>query len=292
MDSRERAILKTLLYADLFDYPLREEEIYKFLIADKKTEKGEFREVLKKIKIPIGLSKGFFFLSERRELIKEREKKEKISLEKLKKAKKIIKRLSLIPTASLIGISGALSMKNSDKDDDIDIFVISKKGFAWTTRFLLVTLLSIFGVYRNRGSKNYSDKICLNMILDESCMSFGKNSQDIYTAHEIVQLLPIFDREKTYERFVKENFWVKNFIPNFLINKNYSRKRSSIFNKLLILLLRALFLEKTSKFLQLNYMKGHITKEVVEDGFLKFHPFDYKTYVLKAYNKRLSQYGL
>src|ERR1035437_3295942 len=166
MDSRERAILKTLLYSNLFDYPLKREEIYKFLITDKKIEKTEFHKAFKTLRIPVKSSEGFYFLFERKELVKIRKEREKISLGKMQKAKKIIRILSLIPTIKFIGISGALSMKNSDKDDDIDIFVITKKGSVWITRFIMVVFLLMLGVYRNKNSKTYSDKICLNMLLD------------------------------------------------------------------------------------------------------------------------------
>ncbi len=292
MDSREKAILKTLLYSDFFNYPLKKEEIYKFLISDKKITRRDFQKAFRKTKMPIGMRKGFFFLTERKELVTKRERKEKASLKKLKKARKIVMLLSLLPTVKFIGISGALAMKNSDENDDIDIFVISKKGFVWTTRLLLISILSLLGVYRNRKSKDYSDKICLNMIIDETRLKFIKNNQDLYTAHEIGQLLPIFDKEGAYEAFIKANLWIKNFMPNILINKNYSKKKENILGRLSTLLFRMLFLEKITKFLQLSYMKNHITKEVVEDNFLKFHPFDYKTYILKKYNKKTASLGL
>ena len=92
-------------------------------------------------------------------------------------------------------------MHNSDTDDDIDIFVISNKGFAWTTRLLTAVLLIMLGAYRNKNSKNVKDKICLNFILGEDEMHF--KNQDLFTAHEIVQLLPIFTRDKTYQRFIR-----------------------------------------------------------------------------------------
>jgi hypothetical protein len=39
-------------------------------------------------------------------------------------------------------------------------------------------------------------------------------------------------------------------------------------------------------------MKAHKTKEVTEDGFLKFHPYDYKKHVLNEYKRRLEESGL
>lgn len=285
MDNRERAILKTLLYSDCFDYPLSLEEIYKFLITNEKIGKTEFHRILQNLNMSVKSSKGFYFLPGREELVKKREDREKTSLKKLQKAKKIIKILSLIPTVKLIGISGALSMKNSGKDDDVDIFVITKKDFVWTTRLLMIVFLLIFGVYRTKNSLNYSDKICLNMLLDENKMNLEKN---LYIAHEIVQLIPIFERDNAYKAFILENKWVEDFMFNVLEgNKSYSKKKSGMIDHALIFLLNFFAFEKLSKFLQVNYMKKHITKEIIRDGILRLHPFNYGSYVLRIYKKKL-----
>jgi hypothetical protein len=290
MDSREEAILKTLLYSNLFDYPLQEEEIYNFLIA-KKMDRKEFSTILKSGKIPIDFSEGSFFLKGDRKLVRKRQAREIISLEKLKKAGKIIRKLSLIPTIKLIGISGTLAMKNCEKNNDIDIFVIAESGLTWTTRFLTAGLLSILGVYRNKSSKQYQDKICLNLVLSEDRMLFDK--EDLFTAHEIIQLLPVFERGGIYKKFLSTNGWVKKFLPNFQIkHKPVFKKQQNHFDRLFISICKILFLEKILKTLQLFYMRKAITKERLENGFIGLHPFDYKSHVLKKYNAEISKFGL
>jgi hypothetical protein len=290
MDSRERAILKTLLYSDFFDYPLKIEEIYKFLITDKKIEKTDFHKFLKNLKTKVKFEKGFYFLPGRGKIVTIRNNREKVSLPKMQKAQKLIKLLSLIPTVKFIGISGALSMRNSDKDDDIDIFVITKKGFVWITRLLMVIYLLLLGVYRNKNSKKYSDKICLNMLLDESHMKLEK---DLYIAHEIAQLIPVFERDSTYKLFLQENEWVKKFMINVVMeNKTHLKKKSGIIEYALVFVFNLFVFEKISKVLQLFYMKKHITKETVEDNVLRLHPFDYGAHILHAYNEKVKELGL
>jgi hypothetical protein len=290
MDNRERAILKTLLYSDFFDYPLKEEEIFKYLITDKKIDKIQVHKVLKQFKIAVESNKNFYFLSGRKSLVKKRINREKISLQKFKKAKKIIKILSLIPTIRLIGISGTLSMRNSEKHDDIDIFVITQENFVWTTRFLLIIFLVLLGVYRTRNSKNYSDKICLNMMLDEGSMKLEKN---LYIAHEISQLVPVFEKDNTYKKFLLENKWIENFMINALNDKKiYLKKKSNTMDFILNWLFDFFAFEKIAKYLQLIYMKKHITSEIVKPGVLRLHPFDYKSYILQSFNKKINELGL
>jgi hypothetical protein len=285
MDSREQAILKTLLYSSLFDYPLKREEIYNFLIG-LKIDKKEFNKILKSSKLPIKSSKGYFFLSGKDDFLEKRQKREKVSLEKLRKAEKIIKTIGMVPTIKLIGISGTLAMKNSEKEDDIDLFIVAEKNLVWLTRFLIVPLLILKGVYRTRGSKNNADKICLNLLLGEEKMRF--EDMNLFTAHEIAQLVPVLEKRGTYRKFLEENKWIKDFLPNTSINKKIKfKKQDSIYENVFMILAKILFLEKISRSLQLFYMKGHITKERLENSFIGLHPLDYKSKVLRDFQKGL-----
>jgi hypothetical protein len=289
MDNRERAILKTLLYSNFFDYPLREEEIFKYLITDKKIDKVLFHKILKRLKRLVKSDKQFYFLFGRKELVRKRIDREEISLQKLKKAKNIINKLSLIPTIKLIGISGTLSMKNSESRDDIDIFVITQKGLVWTTRLLMIILLFILGAYRTRNSKTYSDKICLNMLLDENFMKLEKN---LYIAHEIAQLVPVFEKDNAYKNFLQANKWVEEFMVNALDNgKVYLKKKSNTVDFIFNWLFNFFAFEKITKFLQLTYMRKHITKEIVKTGIVRLHPFDYKYYILQSFNQKIKERG-
>ncbi len=290
MGNSREAILKTLLYADIFNFPLEKKEVWKFLISkDKSDEKNLFKNISAKDKF-IEFKNGFYFIKGRKELVKLRQKRQKISEEKLKKAKKIVKKISYFPTVKFIGISGALSMQNSDEEDDIDLFVITEKNLVWTTRFILVLSLILMGVYRNKNSKDYKDKICLNMIIDEENMIFDIKNQNLYTAHEIIQTVPLFERDNTYKEFIEKNNWYEKFLVNATIKKIYLRKKTNYFDLFFIKLLNIIFIEKITRFIQKKYMERNITKETIKNGFLALHPFDYKSYVLKTYKEKLNKY--
>jgi hypothetical protein len=222
-------------------------------------------------------------------------KRKETSRKKLEIAKRIIKQLSIIPTVQFIGISGALSLENSSKDDDIDLFVIASKGSLWLTRLAMIILLMLMGIYRRRDENEVSDKICLNMLIDDGTLAFSKIRQNLYTAHEIVQLTPVFERNDTYSKFVNSNKWVEKYLPNAVVDRgtkrNYTRNNTeSIISVVLRYVLRSSALEKLAKNVQLWFIKKHITTETVNDNFLAFHPFDYKKSILKEYNKRLKKY--
>ena len=293
------SILKTLIYSDVFDYPLEEEEIWRFLIAEnvENIDRTSFEKAISEFPLVKWEHRnGYYFLSGREEIVEKRIKRKRESGKKLNFARKIIQKLSLIPTVLFIGVSGGLALENAEKKDDIDLFVITSKGNLWITRLILVFLLIIMGQYRGRGNPpagGESNKVCLNMLIDEQALMFKKDRQNLYTAHEIVQLRPIFDRNNIYEKFIDSNRWVSKFLPNAMDRiRNYESRIMKGRSSLLIISYSLLILEKLAQLFQLWYMKKHRTKETVESHFLAFHPFDYKSFVLKEYKKRLIRYSL
>ncbi len=292
MGSSKESILKTLLYSDIFDYPLSKEEIWKFLISKNKEDKQSFLKYLNLKNDLFEYKNNFYFIKGRIEIIKKRKEKEKYSLEKIKFAKKIIQKISLIPTVYFIGISGALAMKNSDKDDDIDLFVVTARNSVWTTRLMIVIVLIFLRVYRKRNGENISNKICLNMLVDDSTLSLSRDRNDLYTAHEIAQILPIFNKNKTYEKLINSNIWIKDFLPNAFSQKPTIpfMSKISFINKVINCLLRIPVIEFLTRSIQFRYMKKHITKETISNNFLAFHPFDYRAHVLNNYKKKIAKY--
>jgi hypothetical protein len=283
------AILKTLLYSDIFNYPLTKTEIWRYLISNKKTSISDTESTLNKIKT-INFKNGLYFLRGREKLVNLRQEKEKISAKKLKKAQKIIQKLFLISTIRFIGISGNLALKNAEDKDDIDLFIITKKNTIWLTRLLVILVLNFLGVYRKRGDKNVRDKICTNMFLDEGALSFSRKRKNIFTAHEIAQLRPILGKKDTYEKLIGANKWIMDYLPNSfnaLSNKIFENNKSQTKSNMFLTIVNHIV-----KFPQLLYMKKHKTKEEISDSILAFHPQSHKNYVLKRYRERLQKHNL
>lgn len=292
MDSSKKSILKTLAYSDVFDYPLTKEEIWKYLISPGKISKKEFEKSLQNV----SSKDKFYCLPNRSQIIDKRKIREKESLRKLKLAKKISSVLSIVPTVCLIGVSGGVSMRNADKDDDIDLFIISQKNTLWLTRLFLLIFLEVLGRRRKRSDKNVNDKICLNMLIDETAIKLSLEKRNLYTAHEIVQMIPLFEREDIYSRFVIANSWVKRYLPNVLnhgTKLNIAQNNTkSFFSMVLRPVLRFSTLEYLARKIQLLSIKRHQTTEVISDHLLAFHPKDCQKFVLREYNKRLRRYRI
>lgn len=274
-----RAVINTLLYSDIFDFPLTSEEIWFYLSSNKYIPREDFETALK-LKSGFEKKGSYYYLTGRGELVEHRKLKEKNSKKQLKMAKKVLGILSKIPTVRLVGISGSLALSASEVSDDIDVFIITEKNSLWLTRFLAGTMLILQRKYRWKNDKEPANKFCLNMLISDGFI-FPKEKQDLYIAHEIAQLLPLYERKNAYSNFLKTNAWILRFMPN-VGQKKIQKVSTGIVGKLGEFLLRVLFAEVLFEFIQKQYM-GAITKETLEKNILAFHPNDYRQEILKRY---------
>ena len=236
-------------YHDVFDFKLTKEEAVKW----------QFRNQ----KIVVRGKKN-----------KSRVQREKYSRNKLKLAKRASKLISKIPTVLFVGITGSLAMMNSGKDSDIDLMIITKNNCLWTTRLLVYGLLRVTG-YELRKPKldNEKNMLCINLWMDESDLIWSKNDRNIYTAHEIAQIVPLVNKNKTYEKFIYLNKWILNYWPNSIeVNSNEDIKILSE-TKTNHFISRTI--ENISYKIQYLYMYKKITREVVTPTRAFFHPNDW-----------------
>lgn len=279
------SILSTLAYHDIFDYPLTAGEISNYLIAQKARESLVEKELAQLVKSKkIGENRSFYFLKNRQKIVKLRLQRQKYSQEKLQRAKLFSKLLTLIPTIKLVAISGALAMQNSHQKDDIDLVLVTSKRTLWTTRFLANLLLLPYK--RDPHGRKITDRACLNLLIDESRLEI--EPKNLYFAHEIYQMKPLWDREATYSRFINANNWVKKFLPNW----EPSYRQHAIGDKKSNLSLATCHLSLVENFLrnfQLWYMRSKITTEKIGEYQLFFHPKATQEWVLKEYQKRLKR---
>lgn len=292
----EKAILRTLTYADLFDYPLTPEEIFRFLIAKKRVtfpslQRNLTRLVAEKKKLGVDAKGRFFFLPGRKEIVPQRKRRAIISREKLNLARKAAQFLKIIPTVQLIGITGRLAMENVEAEDDLDFLIITAANRLWLTRLLVIVVLELLGKRRRPDQKKVKDKICLNMFLDEGQLALLPGERDLYTAHEVIQMKPLWDRCHVYAKFLEANRWVTKHLSHGLSREQ--PKISPQKDKQEILSSRFFdLLELVARRFQFWYLSKRRTTEVVTARRALFHPESARNWVLAAYEKKLAEYGL
>lgn len=240
-------------YHKIFDYKLTKEEAVKWQYKKQKTVvKG-------------GKSNA-------------RLQREKYSQKKLKIAKKASELISKIPTVLFVGVTGSLAMMNADKNSDIDLLIITRKNTLWTTRVLVYFVLrTMHFALRKPQDKNERDALCLNMWLDETSLVWGRKDRNIYTAHEIAQIVPLTNKNNIYERFLFENKWILKYWPRAVEIRNLKLEIGNL-NK------KRNLIERLSFFIQYLYMKNKITTEIVTSNKAIFHKNDWGRVVIQKLN--------
>ena len=298
------AILATLAYHDIFEYPLTVDEIHQYLISRLVSKKKLIGNLLVLVNLgKIGKKDGYYYLRNKSVLVATRRRRRGHSEAKLKRAKLFANILKLIPTLKLVGISGALAMHNSSQNDDIDLVLMTSKGTLWTSRFLANLLLSPFK--RNPYGQKVADKACLNVFIDEKKLRISPPG--LYLAHEVCQMKPLWDRDNIYQKFIKANSWVKEFLPSWKPKEMVNGKYQSVFlmnqkgkmvNRKSKKQVHSLFtinyslIENFLRSFQLWYMRGKITTEKIGAHQLFFHPASTGEWVMGEYKKRLKKLNL
>ncbi len=288
----EKAILTTILYSDIFSFPLTKDELWKFLIAEKKISRDNFGKSLDTLKKLISHKQGYYCLAGREETIAKRIQNAPEVAKKVQLAQMIAHKLCVIPSIRFIGISGGLAAGNAERDDDVDFVIIVAKDTLFESRLLILGLLQRLGVRRKRNQKYAANSICVNLLLDETALNWFEKYKDIYTAREIAQIVPLFERDRMYNKFLTTNSWIQDFLPNISLNDLQFNGKNNKGNRALSRFIFNPFFETLTRFLQMSLINRHRSIETITDHVLAFHPHDYRIDILKQLRLKMRRFGL
>ncbi|MDD5342541.1 MAG: hypothetical protein PHI73_04390 [Patescibacteria group bacterium] len=235
--SLSRSILSELAYFDIFEHPLTLMEIWRFNSQPKVTlaEVIEATQNDDWLKEKIDQKWGFYFLKGRQHTVELRLKRYREAEAKYQKALKFARRLSAFPFIRMIGVCNSLAYSNSRLAGDIDFLIVAEPRRIWTARFYAAGCLKLLGE-RPVGQET-KDKICLTFFISPEGFDLRPikiSSPDIYLAHWVKQIVPIYDPRRLYQQFMKANSWVDESFPNgYPVIVPPARKiNRSFFNKL------------------------------------------------------------
>lgn len=146
-------------------------------------------------------------------------------MKQLRAFEKIHRLYTIFPFIRLLGISGSLSMLDADKNDDIDLFVVTSNSTLWLTRCYVLFVTRILSLFNH----SIAPKLCWNIFMEEQCLSLPLHKQNEYTAHELIQLKIVYDKSDTAHKLQTDNQWIHDILPNVQINskrKNIDYKPS------------------------------------------------------------------
>lgn len=273
----EKAVMETLSYRAVFEYPLSFYQLSHFLITRKRVLPEDLKKALDYLLRTRKISEkdGKYYLFRTKTV--DWDVKKRTSEKLITKAQSIIKILKKLPWIQFVGITGAIAAFNAPKNDDIDLLIITRKNRLWITRGFIFLILKILGELRT--DKNPDQKICPNILMDESKLSWNKHKRNLYVAHELMMMYPLLDRNNTYFRIIKDNEWVFKYFGNLSVaipeNSNFKEKRNPLMN----------YLEIFAMKMQIKYMAKKKTNEVTNSHLIHFNRDDSTNPILTEFQK-------
>lgn len=206
-DGRElrRAVLRSVAYSDIFDYPLTAGEVHRYL-AGMRTERSAVESLLANgTMIPHSLSRrdGYLTLPGRESLIEIRRKRVARSTELWHHAKRYGRVIADLPFVRMVAITGELAVNNVRGRSDIDYFIVTEPGRLWLTRAMVILVV--------KAAARQGIVICPNYLVTEDALSI--DVRNLYTAREIAQMIPLSGMD-VYHRMRRANAWVLDYLPN------------------------------------------------------------------------------
>lgn len=289
---RDRAIVATLLYYDLFSFPLRADELVRYAhhcLEPDLPRHGEWWDSR--------LASGddtFWYLKGREDYIQRRAVLTNTSVAKLDRARKYARLLQLVPGVRFIGVTGSLAMSSAVPEDDIDLLIIAEKNRLWLTRALVLAALMAWGVKRpDDGGTEYPNLICANIFLSRDDLYIP--DENLFIAHEICQMLPLLG-QRTYNNFLAANSWVSRFLPQWhsapveMQDRPSWRRVQRVFeaglaNRIGTRLDQELA-RRQLKRIESKHARGHNPNVKITSTQLRFHARDLSDYVVNTFNSR------
>ena len=207
LSTLSQAILQTIIYSDVFDYPLTLPEIHQYLVGVKVSQE-ELRQALERDE-NLAHPEIYFTLPGRKDIVEIRKHREAYSKRLLPVALKYGRVLGSLPFIRMVALTGSLAVMNVSTNADFDYMLVAAPGRVWTAR--------AFALLFNRMTRIFGHTLCPNLIVSETALEWRVH--DLYSARELCQMIPITGMD-VYWRLMQANQWIKEFLPNAFMDSD------------------------------------------------------------------------
>jgi hypothetical protein len=302
----EKSILRTAVWFSLFSHPLTAFELWKWLLSPSRAYGlGEVYAVLEKSEWLAGRLEhfnGLYVLRGEMDVqacARERRKKFLDAERKYRALKRVAKFFSLLPCVCAVGAVNTLAWWATNNHSDIDLYIITRPGCIWSSRFWLVLPFALLGC---RPPKNSVDE---TTALDSFCFSFFSTSnalqlegvclpRDYYMSFWIKSIVPILDREDWFGEVDRLNKWSSKHLPNARNRAQHHRHHAF---KFLSLPIQNSFFEPILRRLQHNRLPAELrdmanldTRVIITSEMLKFHNNDRRAEFRDSFERSLAKF--
>lgn len=289
----EAAILRTVLYADVFDYPLTLSEIHRYLVGE--------RLPLERVQEALDTSPWLaervarvngYYTAAGREVVAGRRGERGAGAARLWRSARWYGRLvAHLPFVRMVAVTGALAMDNVTPDDDIDLLIITQPGRVWLARAFVIVVV--------RWARLFGVSLCPNYLLADTALR--QDRRDLFMAHELAQMVPLAGLA-LYWRMRRANGWAAELLPNADLPPRVERDRAPrgaglLAQRALEQLLRGGvgdWLERWERERKLvkfgDQLRQPGSAAVLDAQRVKGHFHDYGGVTLREYQRRCAEY--
>ena len=283
-NKRERVILDTLNYRQIFGCPMTIFQIWTYLLTTHQSPRmspQEFLQALGQLVKSGTVTEKNGLYSLRKVDYENYAQNQTRAKELVAKANAVTHYLKNIPWIELVALTGDVAAFNADKSADIDMLIVTKPRRLFLSRFFLVVILKLLGVYWT--AKEPAGKVCPNIFMTCDAMTWAVKNQNLYTANEVSLLYPLYSRNDCYFDFLAQNSWVCEYLPNFTINMTSETTDQKIRNQRTNVLIN--FVEFIVRKSQIAHMRKKQTKEIITKNFLHFNIHDRTPDIIGKFTK-------
>jgi len=289
------AILRTLLYADVFGYPMTLEEIHRYLVGMPATiEQVTAALASEALRPHLTAEPPYYALAERELHFLRRRRRSATSGVLWPVARRYARHIAALPFVSMVAVTGSLAVDNPRaRLDDLDYIIVVRPGRTWLVRLMTIVLVHL--------ARRHHVALCPNYILDSDHLVM--TDRTLYTAHELAQMVPCYGLE-VHDRLLAANTWMRSFLPNaegangahVQILNPIERFFKAVGTALLGGLVGDV-LEHWARWYQMRHLLSEATgSRTVEacfsEGVCKGHMQDYGRHIERTYAARLRAAGL
>lgn len=204
-ESAEEAVVRAVLYADIFDFPVTRDEVFASLVGHKVSRQAADLAIDRALADGYALETDgtYLYAKGRSDTVLTRARRAVTARTAWRRARFYGRLIWAIPCVRMVAVTGALAVNNVDGRDDIDYFIVTAPGRLWMTRGMIVLL--------SRLARIRGDALCPNFLVTTQALALG--SHDIYSAHELAQMVPLHGAS-TLTQLLAQNDWYLDFLPN------------------------------------------------------------------------------
>lgn len=215
------SVIFILLYYDIFQYPLKEEDIAALLTH--KYKPNLIRTTLHDLNDQGLIYEFESYYSTTKNiaaLVEQRKKSNAHAQVLLQKVPFYAGLLSLVPFVKSVALSGSLSKGSANHHADIDFIVITKHNRLWVCKSMVQFLKRILRLF---GKEQF---LCANYFIAESKTTIDE--RNIFIAIELATVIPLYGIDYT-QQLLASNQWSAHFVSNNVPKKTVNALKAKSF---------------------------------------------------------------